>query len=122
MTVAHRDFEKIYRLDLVIGDAFLLPIIAQLLGTPGVALTPRTARLGADLKANDQREDYLRCRLESQKDGGLTALPFSKQDSSMMATLKDADGLLIRAPHAPAATIGEHCSVLVLRDFLGRSL
>jgi molybdopterin molybdotransferase len=74
------------------------------------------------MKENDRREDYLRAHLDEDQQGRLTALPFAKQDSSMLATLKDADGLLIRPPHAPAAKAGEPCQVIPLRGLSGRSL
>jgi molybdopterin molybdotransferase len=107
---------------LVCSYLFLLPIFAKLLDCPALAPKPRQATLGADMKENDRREDYLRAHLDEDQQGRLTALPFAKQDSSMLATLKDADGLLIRPPHAPAAKAGEPCQVIPLRGLSGRSL
>jgi molybdopterin molybdotransferase len=42
----------------------------------------------------------------------LLATPFRKQDSSMLATLTQADGLLVRAPFAPALAAGAGVDVL----------
>jgi molybdopterin molybdotransferase len=47
--------------------------------------------------------------------GALVATPFGIQDSSMLRMLADANGLIVRAPFAPAAAAGEACSVLMLR-------
>jgi molybdopterin molybdotransferase len=107
---------------LVCSYLFLLPVFAKLLGCPALAPQPRQATLGADLAENDRREDYLRAHLEVDGQGRLTALPFAKQDSSILATLKDADGLLVRPPHAPAAKAGDPCQVIPLRGLGGRSL
>ena len=96
--------------------------MARLLDCPALAPEPRSARLGKGLPENDRREDYLRARLESDDQGLLTAFAFSRQDSSMLATLKDADALLIRPPHAPAAEAGEPCQVIPLRGIGGRAL
>ena len=68
-------------------------------------------RLGADLAANDHRQDYLRSTL-SQSSGALTATPFSKQDSSMLSLLSKSDGLIVRPPKDPAKKAGESVRVL----------
>ncbi|WP_366555895.1 molybdopterin molybdotransferase MoeA [Aquibaculum sediminis] len=100
---------------LVCGLIFLRPILARLQGLDTVERTV-TARLGKALPANDKRQDYLRTRLTEEADGSLIALPFTRQDSSMMATLAQADGLLIRTPSAPPAEPGELVSVLPLAE------
>lgn len=99
---------------LICAHIFLTPLIRAMTLRPH---TPdlRTARLGADMAANDQRQDYVRARLERQVDGTLVATPFALQDSSMLKFLADADALIIRKPHAPAATSGSACDVLLLR-------
>jgi molybdopterin molybdotransferase len=94
---------------LVCAVVFLLPAVAVMAGLP-VAPTPSEAALaGADLAANDQREDYLRCTLD-----GEVATPFSRQDSSMLKTLARADALLIRAPHAAALPAGSPVRIIRL--------
>ena len=98
---------------LVCALLFLRPAMAALLGLE--TEDPReTARLGAPLGANDERQDYLRARLESDSEGRLTALPFERQDSSMLATLARADCLVVRPPHAPPAEAGESVAILRL--------
>ena len=45
-------------------------------------------------------------------DGNLEAFPFEVQDSSMMRLLAQADCLIMRPPHAPAAAAGETVPIL----------
>jgi molybdopterin molybdotransferase len=97
---------------LVCAILFLRPAIMAMLGTADETIVV-TAKLGSDLKENDGRQDYLRARLET-KGGDRFALPFAAQDSSMLTVLAQADGLIIRPPHAPAAKKGEPVSVLLL--------
>jgi molybdopterin molybdotransferase len=93
---------------------FLRPAIAALLGSDAQPeiLSVRTSR---DLPANDQRQDYMRARLEL-RDGELWVEPFSVQDSSMQCTLAEADALIIRKPHAPAVRASERVEILRLSD------
>jgi len=101
---------------MVCSLLFLAPILAKMLGRPETEPKRIAARLGADLKENDRREDYLRCTLARGADGAPTATPFRAQDSSMMATLAKADGLIIRAPLAPAAKAGDTADVIPFAD------
>jgi len=96
----------------VCAELFLRPLIRAMLGLP-TAPDIVTARLGAAMPANDSREDYVRARITRDGDG-LVAMPFPLQDSSMLSTLAAADGLIIRAIHAPAAASGENVRVLRL--------
>ncbi|HEU0160754.1 MAG TPA: gephyrin-like molybdotransferase Glp, partial [Hyphomicrobiaceae bacterium] len=89
---------------------FLVPLIRRLAGRPDVEQAPEAARLGCDLPANDERQDYLRATLAAGANG-LIATPLPNQDSSLMAPLARADCLLIRAPHAPAAATGSDCVI-----------
>jgi molybdopterin molybdotransferase len=70
--------------------------------------------LSQDLAANDQRQDYLRANSSVNEDGNLVVTPFVKQDSSMLSRLAQADCLVIRPPHAPAAKAGERVEILPL--------
>jgi molybdopterin molybdotransferase len=97
---------------------FLKPMIERLSGLPGLAPTPTVARLSSSLPANDHRADHLRCRLSQNQDGTLIAIPALRQDSGMMRTLSESDGIILRPPHAPMATEGETVQVLRL-DQLG---
>lgn len=99
---------------LVCSLLFLAPMLAKFLGHAETEPRRIAARLGADLKANDRREDYLRATLARGPDGGLVANPFRAQDSSMMATLAKADGLIVRAPLAPALKAGDAIEVIPL--------
>src|SRR5204863_6558205 len=71
----------------VCGFLFLVPLIRALSGRAGVHHVKETALLGRDLSPNDQREDYLRARLEIRVDGELIALPVTRQDSSLLGNL-----------------------------------
>ncbi|KYK45269.1 molybdopterin molybdenumtransferase MoeA [Bradyrhizobium liaoningense] len=93
---------------------FMVPLIRALSGRSVIHHRRERAVLGRDLGANDQREDYLRARLEQRDDGTLVALPVSHQDSSLLANLAAAEVLLVRAPFAPRAEAGTPCEVLRL--------
>ncbi len=88
---------------------FLRPAIDRLSGLPGDAPALIPARLGAPLKPNDQREDYVRATLQ---DG--IATPFAMQDSGMLRTLARADALIRRPPHQAALEAGAPVEILLL--------
>jgi molybdopterin molybdotransferase len=97
------------------GAVFLRPVVHRLSGVEPVSrIFP--ARLGRDLAANDARQDYLRARLVRDPDGTLVARPFDRQDSAMLRLFAEADGLVVRPPHAPAARAGDRVPVLPLAD------
>ncbi|MER8608356.1 molybdopterin molybdotransferase MoeA, partial [Mesorhizobium sp. M1233] len=98
---------------LVCTQLFLKPLLAQL-GGRAFQQDMRRARLGTAMPANDLRQDYVRA-VVSTNAGALVATPFGIQDSSMLKMLADADGLIVRAPFAPAAAAGSPCDVLMLR-------
>jgi molybdopterin molybdotransferase len=98
----------------VCGFLFLVPLIRSLLGYSAVHHRIETALLGRDVVANDQREDYLRARLEERADGALIATPVNHQDSSLLGNLAAAQALVIRPPFAPAASAGSACNILRL--------
>ncbi|MET2826701.1 molybdopterin molybdotransferase MoeA [Mesorhizobium shangrilense] len=98
---------------LVCSQLFLKPLLARL-GGRDHRQDVREARLGAAMSANDLRQDYVRAVVKEDADG-LVATPFGIQDSSMLRMLADANGLIVRAPFAPAAAAGAPCSVLMLR-------
>ena len=78
---------------------------------PALPLHP--IRVAGGLPANDQREDYIRARLEPGPDGSVWARPAPRQDSSMLATMAHAGALLVRAPHA--APLDDGAAVPALR-------
>ena len=93
---------------------FLRPLIDAMLGLPAGPPAREPARLGAELAANDRREDYLRARLAPDGEGLPVATPFARQDSSMLARFVEADALLVRAPHAPPASAGDLVEIIRL--------
>ncbi|KAA0678467.1 gephyrin-like molybdotransferase Glp [Roseomonas genomospecies 6] len=92
---------------------FLVPLLRRLQGLPAESGTV-TARLGAPLRANDDRADFLRAALAPGADGLPVATPFPRQDSAMMSRLARADGLIVREPQAPAAAAGDRVTVIPL--------
>jgi molybdopterin molybdotransferase len=98
----------------VCGFLFMAPLIRALSGRSDVHHATEAAVLGRDLAANDQREDYLRARLEERADGVLVATPVDHQDSSLLGNLSAARALVIRSPFAPAASAGSPCVILRL--------
>ncbi len=99
---------------LVCGLLFLRPAIDAMLGVTRPDGGRARARLGRDLPANDEREDYLRARLARDGDGEPVATPFERQDSAMLSALVRADCLVVRPPHAPAARKGDIVPILPL--------
>jgi molybdopterin molybdotransferase len=98
----------------VCGFLFLVPLIRAMSGRQVIHHRRERAVLGRDVSANDQREDYLRARLETRDDRTLVAVPVDHQDSSLLANLAAAQALLVRAPFAPKAEAGTACEVLRL--------
>ncbi|WP_188262234.1 gephyrin-like molybdotransferase Glp [Azospirillum tabaci] len=92
---------------------FLVPVLRRLQGLPAENTT-LTVRLGAPLKANDDRTDFLRATLSPGPDGEPVATPFPRQDSAMMSRLAQADALIVREPQDPAAIAGDRVTVIPL--------
>ncbi|HEV2564516.1 MAG TPA: gephyrin-like molybdotransferase Glp [Microvirga sp.] len=114
---------------LVCAVLFIVPAIRALLGDQKAADDPtEDAILGADLPPNRDRQDYMRASLSFQ-DIPVSlascaerlmlpvATPHLLQDSSMLSILERSDVLLVRPPHAPAATAGEPCRIIRLDRF-----
>ena len=109
---------------------------APLLGLPGnpvstavcalVFLAPAISKLGGgthqqhlfsaaittDLPENDLRQDYIRARMGRADHGVTSVRPAKRQDSSMMATLAQADAFIVRPPFDPPITAGDIVSIL----------
>ena len=103
---------------IVCGLLFAAPLVRALSGDPRAGEDPTTpAVLGAPLPANDMRRDYLRARLARGESGLPVATPQTRQDSSMLRVLSDAECLLLREPHAPPAMTGDACRVIELARF-----
>ena len=90
------------------------PALARLGGLAEAALPTETARLGAALPENDRRADHLRARLAPGEDGVPVATAFMRQDSALLRLFADADALILRAPHAPAAAAGDAVEIIRL--------
>jgi molybdopterin molybdotransferase len=103
---------------LVSALMFLRPAIRAMLGLPAKQTIFEQAVLGAAMRENHLREDFVRARIERGSDGKLIAVPFPTQDSAMLVTLAHADGLIRRRPHAPPAPEGTMIDVIVF-DHLG---
>lgn len=87
---------------IVCAYIFILPLLQKMLGQEGTALPRSKTPLGSALSQNGPREHYMRAVI---KDG--IVHPFSRQDSSLLSVLSEANCLLVRAPHDPARAIGE---------------
>ncbi|MDG6093658.1 molybdopterin molybdotransferase MoeA [Acetobacter sp. AN02] len=96
----------------VCGLQFLVPAVRKMTGCTQIMPEPEMVRAGADLQPNDERADHLRARLVRGEDGLLSAIPFGRQDSAMMATLSDCDALILRPPHAELLPEGMPCPIL----------
>ena len=100
---------------IVCAILFLQPLIRALSGDPYAAASQsEPALLGADVPENDGRADYLRSSLTSFSNALPVAIPFPRQDSSMLRILAEAECLLLRAPRAPAASKGSMVEVIRL--------
>ena len=98
---------------IVCGLLFLVPLVRALSGDPQAG-DDRTeiAVLASDLPENDTRQDYLRARITGLSDGHPVVESFTRQDSSMLRILSEAQCLIVREAHAPPAIAGETCRVL----------
>ncbi len=100
---------------IVCGLLFVRPLIRALCGDrdAGADLS-EWAEFAVPVPANDARQDYVRSRIISSADGLPRVEPGSRQDSSLLKVLSDADCLVIRPPHAPAAEVGTRCRIIRL--------
>lgn len=100
---------------IVCAVIFIRPLIRALVGDPAAGTDPsEPAILGADMKANDLRQDYMRSRVVGSQRGLPVVEPHPVQDSSMLSLLAASQALTIRAPFAPAAKAGDPCRIVPL--------
>ncbi len=97
---------------MVCAMIFIKPAMQAMLGMDTSRERLSTATLGSDLGANDERQDYLRAQLSYDDSGNAVATPFSRQDSSMMARLAEADCLVVRSPGSPALKAGHKVEIM----------
>ena len=95
---------------MVCGEVFVQPVIRKFLGLPTGPRPRQSARLSHDLGENGPREHYMRAKLRA--DGQVEI--FSRQDSSLLTVLSDANALVIRDPKAPSAKAGESVEIIEL--------
>jgi molybdopterin molybdotransferase len=104
---------------VVCSILFIAPAIRRLLGDPKAGEDPsESACLGANVPANDLRQDYMRATLAESRDGLPVATAHPVQDSSMLRVLARSDALIVRPPHAPDARAGEPCRIIRLAHFV----
>ncbi|MBL4614704.1 MAG: molybdopterin molybdotransferase MoeA [Magnetovibrio sp.] len=99
----------------VTSTIFMRPAVEAMLGLKANDGPMQTAQLADDLGANDQRQDYMRATLSIGPSGERIATLFAKQDSVMLAKFAQADCLVVRAPHAPAAQAGDVVDIIPMR-------
>jgi len=104
---------------MVCALLFLKPAMDRMLGQAGELVGTVPAKLAIDIKANDQREDYVRSNLSRAADGALTVTPHPVQDSSMLSVLAGSGALMVRPAHDPARKAGEIVQVIDLADLPG---
>ncbi len=98
----------------VCATLFLAPLVRALAGRSDIRPLTQTAILGADLPANGERQDYMRASLTTDEAGHNVATPLSRQDSAMLSPLSQADCMIVRPVHVPAAKAGSPCVILKL--------
>jgi molybdopterin molybdotransferase len=98
---------------MVCAELFLHPLLQALQGAdPAVRL--ERAPLFVGLPANGEREHWMRARRGPAPGGAPAITPMPDQDSSLVSVFAEADALVRRAPHAPAAAPGELVDILPL--------
>lgn len=102
---------------MVCAYVFLAPMLRALQGLSGT-LPTQPAILGAPVRANDARQEYMRAQLERNATGVLVATPHNRQDSAVVSGLAAANGLIIRSPHAAEAKAGAPVTVIPLPEGL----
>jgi molybdopterin molybdotransferase len=107
---------------LVCSILFLRPTLARMQGLKGTGhVNGLTAKLAEPLGENDERQDYLRGAISNDANGEMTVTPFTRQDSSMLNMLAQADCLVVRPPHAPALGAGERVPIIPLPGSLQKA-
>ena len=99
---------------MVCGEVFLKPALDAALGLPAGPRETRPAFTSHDLPANGPRAHYMRAMLSMAIDGTMRAEVAENQDSSLVTTLARANGLVVRAPHAPALPAGSQVAYIPL--------
>ena len=92
---------------MVCGRVFLRPAVERD-ARPARRAARRRCRRGsaATLEPNGPRAHYMRARVAAEA-GGWRCTPFSRQDSSLLSVLAEANALLVRPPRDPARADGD---------------
>lgn len=91
----------------VTATLFLKPLIAAAMGAANPVAAPRPILLGAAVPATGKRAEYLRARIVDGR-----AVMLSGQDSAALATLAQAQALIVRPPYSGALAEGESAEIL----------
>ena len=91
---------------------FLKPMIFRMLGDPSLPWRFIDATTNSPLPTNDERQEYLRCKLAYTNAGQVVASPVHTQDSSMLSLLSRSDGLIVRPPLDNAKNASDVVKVL----------
>lgn len=100
---------------IVCAVLFLRPLIDRLLGVDAAGLKFMKAILDGAEPSNGPRETYLRGKARHDDQGRFCVAPSANQDSSLISVLAQADVLIRRLPHAPAAEKGDLVDCLIMR-------
>ncbi|MDP4539454.1 molybdopterin molybdotransferase MoeA [Qipengyuania sp. DY56-A-20] len=93
----------------VTAQMLVLPLLRTMLGAAVALPQPTLLPAGAPFPAVGHRQDFVRARII-----GGAIHPLDNQDSGALHTLRRADALAIRPPHAAAATTGDPIACLLL--------
>lgn len=96
---------------MVTAYHFVLPLLRALLGADRPLPMQIATRLGAPVRANGSRREFLRGFWD-----GETVMPTTLQDSGALAALAASNVLIDRAAHAPEAGAGEEVCVFLLQN------
>jgi molybdopterin molybdotransferase len=99
---------------LVCALLFLRPAMAAMQGERRKAPLFQSVPLASPLAANDQREDYLRARVDYDETGRSFVEPYPVQDSSMLMAFVKSNALIRRPAFAPPALKGDYVDVINL--------
>jgi molybdopterin molybdotransferase len=91
---------------MVTGRIFLVPAVERMLGLPGDPPRMHIGRLTEALGPNGPRAHYMRGRVELGE-AGWACTPFTRQDSSLLTVLADANALVHRPPRDPVRMAGD---------------
>lgn len=95
----------------VTGYLFLLPLLRRLLGASQPLPMAIATRLGAPVRANGARREFLRGWWDGQ-----SVTPQTVQDSGALASLAGSNVLIDRPAHAPEGTVGADVRIFLLQN------